>query len=348
MEPPPIQYVRTEDGFNIAYTVCGEGVPFVFMPWPWSHRGMWWQSAFGRPLSEALAARFRLVQYDSRGQGMSTRRLPEDFSIDDYLLDLEAVVGHLQLERFVLFGAPLFGHVAVKYAVQHPERVAALVLAGIRIDTAWGDGSYDELARRNWSAFIYSFAAGWSISGAPVETSYWRESINRDDYLLASKAARASNIADLLPLVQAPTFVGTTRYLRDGETPHPTFDDAAKIAAIIPNARLDIAETDGDVLLSKGDGPPPLVTRIEAFLRDAGVLDTPTDVLSASEGGPALSPRETEVLRLIAQGRSNQQIADELVLSVRTVERHITNLYAKIDAHGKADATAYALRNRIA
>jgi DNA-binding NarL/FixJ family response regulator len=51
------------------------------------------------------------------------------------------------------------------------------------------------------------------------------------------------------------------------------------------------------------------------------------------------------VLRLIARGKSNQQIADALVLSLRTVERHITNLYGKIGAHGKADATAYALRH---
>src|SRR5262249_24412282 len=55
-------------------------------------------------------------------------------------------------------------------------------------------------------------------------------------------------------------------------------------------------------------------------------------------------PRELEVLRLVAAGHSNREIADELVLSVRTVERHINNLYAKIGARGKADATAYAFR----
>jgi DNA-binding NarL/FixJ family response regulator len=53
------------------------------------------------------------------------------------------------------------------------------------------------------------------------------------------------------------------------------------------------------------------------------------------------------VLRLIASGRSNREIADELVLSVRTVERHITNLYGKISARGKADATAFALRSGV-
>jgi DNA-binding NarL/FixJ family response regulator len=51
---------------------------------------------------------------------------------------------------------------------------------------------------------------------------------------------------------------------------------------------------------------------------------------------------------LIATGHSNREIADDLVLSVRTVERHITNLYGKIGARGKADATAYALKHNLA
>ncbi len=56
-----------------------------------------------------------------------------------------------------------------------------------------------------------------------------------------------------------------------------------------------------------------------------------------------LTSREVEVLRLVAHGHSNKEIARELVLSPRTVERHISNLYGKIDARGKADATAYAI-----
>jgi non-specific serine/threonine protein kinase len=60
-----------------------------------------------------------------------------------------------------------------------------------------------------------------------------------------------------------------------------------------------------------------------------------------------LSQREAEVLRLVANGNSNQQIATTLVLSVRTVERHIANVYAKVGARNRADATAYALRNQM-
>jgi DNA-binding NarL/FixJ family response regulator len=52
-----------------------------------------------------------------------------------------------------------------------------------------------------------------------------------------------------------------------------------------------------------------------------------------------------EVLRLIAQGKTNHEIAQELVLSERTVQRHIADIYLKIGARNRADATAFALSN---
>ena len=61
-----------------------------------------------------------------------------------------------------------------------------------------------------------------------------------------------------------------------------------------------------------------------------------------------LTAREVEVLRLIAAGMSNREMAAALCRSERTVERHIENIYRKIDAHSKADATAFAFRHRLA
>jgi DNA-binding NarL/FixJ family response regulator len=68
----------------------------------------------------------------------------------------------------------------------------------------------------------------------------------------------------------------------------------------------------------------------------------------AASNRNGLTARELQILRLIAIGMSNRVIAQDLFLSPRTIERHITNIYLKIGAHNKAEATAYALRQRLA
>ena len=61
------------------------------------------------------------------------------------------------------------------------------------------------------------------------------------------------------------------------------------------------------------------------------------------ERSSGLSAREAEVLALVASGRSNREIADELVLSVRTVQRHVDSAYTKLGVHNRAGATRAAL-----
>jgi DNA-binding NarL/FixJ family response regulator len=63
-----------------------------------------------------------------------------------------------------------------------------------------------------------------------------------------------------------------------------------------------------------------------------------------------LTRREREVLQMLARGRSNDEIATDLVLSVRTVESHVASIYSKIGASGRTArvaATAYALANGL-
>jgi DNA-binding NarL/FixJ family response regulator len=60
-----------------------------------------------------------------------------------------------------------------------------------------------------------------------------------------------------------------------------------------------------------------------------------------------LTRREAEVLRLLALGLTNRQIAEQLVLSVHTVERHLNNAYTKIGAHNRAEASAYTVRHGL-
>jgi len=89
---------------------------------------------------------------------------------------------------------------------------------------------------------------------------------------------------------------------------------------------------------------PPSVVRTRPTPLDAR-HGTPPGVPTAPDH---LSTREREVLRLLAAGDSNRRIAAALYLSPRTVQRHVANLYPKIGAHCRAEATAYALRHHIA
>jgi len=122
----------------------------------------------------------------------------------------------------------------------------------------------------------------------------------------------------------------------------PLLEDAADLFEAAgarydaPLARLELASV---LRVAGRDGPAAKAeARARKQLEDLGAR-----MPEARAGG--LSAREAEVLRLVARGLSNDDIARELVLSVRTVERHVANLYAKIGASGRtgrAIATAWA------
>ena len=61
-----------------------------------------------------------------------------------------------------------------------------------------------------------------------------------------------------------------------------------------------------------------------------------------------LSPREMEVLRLMADGLSNRQVADALYVSLRTVATHVTSVLTKLDLPSRTAAVAFAIRNGLA
>jgi DNA-binding NarL/FixJ family response regulator len=60
-----------------------------------------------------------------------------------------------------------------------------------------------------------------------------------------------------------------------------------------------------------------------------------------------LSARELEVLRLLATGATNRMVADQLFLSERTVARHVSNIFGKLDVSSRAAATAYAYEHGL-
>lgn len=95
---------------------------------------------------------------------------------------------------------------------------------------------------------------------------------------------------------------------------------------------------------TEADRSPPLADM------EAGLVTVAAEVSTPRAGGSSpvrLTRREAEVLGLLAQGLSNKEIAAVLWLSERTIERHITSLYRKIEVQRRSEATAYALRHGL-
>lgn len=127
---------------------------------------------------------------------------------------------------------------------------------------------------------------------------------------------------------------------RQGERQMPV-EMSRQLAAALPNGRLQVL--DGSTPTLFFENPDHDVGVIGRFLLDGTTRPEPATVA----GPDGLTVRELAVLRLVAGGESNAEIAGALGISVHTVERHVANLYRKIRARGRADATGYALRNGL-
>lgn len=86
-----------------------------------------------------------------------------------------------------------------------------------------------------------------------------------------------------------------------------------------------------------------LATLGGAIARDSEAAQHPAPYSSAI----GLSPREMEILRLLAAGHSNRRIAHALFLSPRLVQRHVANIYSKLGVHCRAEATLQALHHDL-
>jgi ATP/maltotriose-dependent transcriptional regulator MalT len=119
------------------------------------------------------------------------------------------------------------------------------------------------------------------------------------------------------------------------------FDDAAALfeAAGAPYEAAQAWLSQAEILRTNGsaDLAGTVERRARATLAGLGVA-----VTTHPGSGGALSPREREVLALLAQGRSNEEIAAALVLSTRTVERHVANIYRKLRLSGRSARAAAA------
>jgi pimeloyl-ACP methyl ester carboxylesterase/DNA-binding CsgD family transcriptional regulator len=310
-----------------------------------SHLELDWANRRCRDFITALARYRTVVRYDRPGTGLSDRDGPPPLALEDEVEVLAAVVGAVGAESVAVFAGSAGGPVAIRYAAEHPRRVERLVLYGSYLDgAAIADPAARalllDLIRRHWGlgsrVLADIFIPGATAAERAEFVALQRGAGPAELAAQSLEAAYAHNVEEPAREIRSPTAVLHRR--DDRAIP---FELGRQAAARIPGAAF-VALDGADHLPWYGDAGA--VTR--AALEFAGI-DRPEREITHAVPAAAdsdLSARELEVLRLIASGLSDAEIAQRLVLSPHTVHRHVANIRTKLALPSRSAAVAHAAR----
>ena len=252
---------------------------------------------------------------------MSDRDRPDEtLSLEFEVATLAGLLDHLELERVSLLGGSFGGCTAVAYAARNPERVDRLVVYG-----SFANGAHlappavrdamVELVRSNWGLgsrmLADIFVAGGNSDERASFARFQRRSATAEIAVALLELTFAIDISEDAARLETPTLVV---HRRGDRAIHFTAGEA--LAALAPNAEL--VALAGDSHMAWFGDTDDVLAAIAPFLG----LAAP----ARQHAVEALSAREREVLRLVADGLSDADIAGRLVLSPHTVHRHVANI----------------------
>lgn len=357
--PHPVRYTRTHDGVNIAFTELGHGEPLVYVPaLPWSNFSV----GFGNPCTsrhpEEVSTFSRLVIYDARGCGLSDHGA-EDLSLDGFARDVDAVAGAAGIERFTLYGTGDGSRVAIRYAALRPERVKSLILwlpsvnpARLRADPVIK--AISALAYRDWETYLrtlsHAVVGGWDVDRAPYAAAFadlMRGGIRQDEYPRFAAAMRGHDVSAELVNVRAPTLVLTREHAAVYTVPI-----VSEVAAGIANAEL-VCPPGNWLMPCTNDDITREIAKFMGVSFPQATATGPPGLSQIASANPQnghdgrLSRREREVVELVAQGKTNAEIAEKLVVAHATASRHVHNVLTKLSMSRRAEVAVYAALNGL-
>lgn len=330
-------------GRRVAYAVNGDGPPLVVAAWWVSHIEHDWHDPRFRRFFEDLGRGYGLVRYDRPGVGLSDRDAsPRPLTIDTEVELLGRMLDELGCERAALFGGSSGGCAAIAFAARFPERVERLMLYG-----TYADGS--AIAPPDVrAAVVGAVRSHWGLGSRLLADVFLGEEggAERRRFVQAQQeSCDAETAARLLEHVYHTDVLAQLEHVRATTViVHRRADRAIpyelgrQLAAGIRGASLvSLAGSAHFPWLEDGSGVVrALRTGLSADARDTSVdAEAPPDLLS---------PREKEVLSLVAEGMTERDIAAQLVVSPHTVHRHMANIRAKLVRGSAAAAVAEATR----
>jgi pimeloyl-ACP methyl ester carboxylesterase/DNA-binding CsgD family transcriptional regulator len=349
MSLPRVRYLRTTDDLQLAWAESGSG-PLLIQSGSWlAHLEHDLVSPVWRHWINFFSDRFCYVRYDERGCGMSDWNV-KNLSLDRWVDDLEDVVAAVgPREPFTLLGISYGAAVSIAYAIRHPRQVSRLILYG-------------------------GFAQGWSRRGDPAGLRFYKAIVElvRSGWSKDNPVFRQVFTSRFIPGATEPQISWFNEFCTKATSPVNAAALLAARADIDITAMLGMLDVPTLVLHASGDQTVPisqgrlLASRIRGAefvqldsvnhilledehawirFREAVLQFTDTDdVAEPVEDSPfaSLSPRELQILTLVADGLANADIAERLSISDKTVRNHVSHLYDKLGVWTRAQAIVFA------
>jgi pimeloyl-ACP methyl ester carboxylesterase/DNA-binding CsgD family transcriptional regulator len=324
------------EGRRLAYSTYGEGPPLVFGPRWVSHLEEEWDDPRQRAFYSEIARTHRVVRFDRIGCGLSSRELEPRPTIESESRQLEAVIESTG-EPAIVFATSCCCLAASQLAVRRPELVPKLVFFGgyvTRNDIPDATRrSLVEFIRTNWRLGAQMLAGLFDphASGDQIaeHTRMQRAAASAEAAAIFLELDISADLRSVLPFVQTPALV----LHRRGDRTVP-IGRGRELASLLPNARF--VPLSGDSHLPHHNDQREVMRALAGFLHNESVPEL--------DRASPLTSRETEVLRLVATGMNNKEIASTLVLSEHTVHRHVANILRKLAQSSRAAAATTAAR----
>ena len=325
------------EGSRVAYATLGEGPLLVFGAKWVSHLEEEWDDPRARDFFTELARSHRVVRYDRLGAGLSARELPRPPSIELDTRVLRRCIHACGDEPATMFAFSCSSVVTASLAARAPERVRKIVFFGSYV-------SRDDLPEATRRSIVDFVRANWALASQMLAGLIVPHA-SGDEIAALSRYKRHSADAEL-----AAAFLELELVRRRAAVP-PARDDARARApspgrsggSHRPGARARGPAPERALRRARRRLAPAAVDDQRELQRAlAGFLDDAVPV--EANGDSPLTGREAEVLRLVAAGLSNREIACSLVLSEHTVHRHVANILRKLTQSSRAAAAAHATR----
>lgn len=325
-------YFSRPDGATLAYGRAGTGPPLVLAV-GWTTHLEWFFRHPSTLLVEPLTHHLDLITFDKHGSGLSDRDRT-DFTVDAEVFDIEALVDHLELDRFHLMGMSEGGLAAAAFAARHPDRVEKLVLYsttanGVALGPEGFKQGIVDVIRSAWgigaSAITDIVMPGASKEERQGFVEFQRAAASADTAAELMAMLYRTDIRSVLPGIEAETLI---IHRRDSRAFSPR--NGRELAAGIPDSRAVII--DGAAHFPPTPGDPHTIRVVNEIL---GFL---------APGASAVALRELGTFRTVmfTDVEASTELVDRLgdAAARDLLRRHESTLRRSVAAHGGTEIKA--------